>query len=275
MNKTIAALIAVIGGLSAISAYAQTPISLTNYNTYSQNFDSMTAVGVTAPAGWSSDRTANPGASGTATDAPVNTGTVVGSTSVVVADNGGNNAGTNAYNYGTAASTDRAYGSLASANNQRDLYVSFTNNTGAAITELGITYDGEQWRLGASPSAVNILTLQYSATGATGSWVNLGAAFNFTDPITSGTAGPLDGNAAANRVAGIGGLYTPPTPIANGTNFYLRWADPDDGGSDNGLAIDNVLITVPEPSTVIAGLMTALALLAGQYRRRRLIPATA
>jgi len=44
----------------------------------------------------------------------------------------------------------------------------------------------------------------------------VGAAFNFNTPVNSGHAGPLDGNAASNRVSGIGGTYTPATSIADG-----------------------------------------------------------
>jgi hypothetical protein len=155
---------------------------------------------------------------------------------------------------GTNSVTDRALGSLASGNNQFDTYLAFTNNTGFSITQFTLTYDGEQWRLGGASTAVNVLTLQYSVTGLSGSWVGLGSAFNFSSPITSGSAGAaLDGNAAANRVSGIGGTYTPSAQIANGGSFYLRWADPDDGGSDNAMAIDNVSISfttaVPEPAT--------------------------
>ena len=131
--------------------------------------------------------------------------------------------------------------------------VSFTNNTGLSIAQFTITYDGEQWRIGQASSAVNVLMLQYSSTGLSGSWVALGSGFNFNSPITSAAAGmALDGNAAANRISGIGGTYTSTSQIANGASFYLRWADPDDGGSDNAVAIDSLSISfslVPEPDT--------------------------
>jgi MYXO-CTERM domain-containing protein len=81
----------------------------------------------------------------------------------------------------------------------------------------------------------------------------------------------LDGNAAANRISGIGGTYTPTSQIANGASFYLRWADPDDGGSDNAVAIDSLSILfslVPEPSTWLAGALALGAI--GFMQRRRL-----
>ncbi len=71
----------------------------------------------------------------------------------------------------------------------------------------------------------------------------MGAAFNFNSPLNSGHAGPLDGNAPANRVSGIGGTYTPATSITNGQVFYLRWADADESSADDGMALDDLTIT--------------------------------
>lgn len=262
MNKKLALSFTVVMAFATASTQA---ISLTG-GTYSENFDSMTSTGVAAPAGWTSDTTANAAAAGTATDAPVNTGTVVGSVSTVTPGTGSSATGAE-YNFGSAASNERALGSLSSGGLQRDTYASFTNNTGFTITNFSLSYDGEEWRSG---PAVNVLTLQYSATGASGSWVDLGSGFNFTSPITTTTAGSLDGNAAANRVAGIGGTYTPGANITNGSSFFLRWADPDDGGADAGMAIDNFSITViPEPSTIAAGLLALCGL--GWYQRRRFV----
>jgi hypothetical protein len=265
MNKKLAGLIAIVFGLAAATAQA---VSLTG-GTYSENFDSMGAAGTTAPTGWTVDSTPNPAPGTGVTDSPVNTGAVSATTTVVAGTGSSANGGN--YNFGVAATNvvgERALGSLASAGNQRDSYVSFANNTGFTITQFSVSYDGEQWRLGDTTTAVNVLTLQYSATGLSGSWVALGSGFNFTSPITTGTTGALDGNAAANRVANIGGTYTPGANIANGSSFYLRWADPDDGGFDNGMAIDNFSITVvPEPSTWFAAGLTLVGLLSSQRRR--------
>jgi hypothetical protein len=250
------------------SALAQISLSGTSYT---QNFDSMGSTGTTTPTGWTVDSTANTGASGTITDAPVNTD-AVSATTTVTAGTGSSATGAN-YNFGVLGTnpvTDRALGSLASASLQRDTYASFTNNTGLSIAQFTITYDGEQWRLGDNPSAINVLTLQYSATGASGSWVGLGSSFNFSSPITSGAIGARDGNAAANRIAGIGGTYTPSAQITNGSSFYLRWADPDDGGGDNAIALDNFSISlslVPEPSTWIAGILAFGGIICSQRKR--------
>ncbi len=70
-----------------------------------------------------------------------------------------------------------------------------------------------------------------------------GQAFNFNTPVNSGHAAALDGNAAANRVSGLGGTYTPATSITNGQVFYLRWADADVSSAADGIALDD--LTVP------------------------------
>ena len=113
----------------------------------------------------------------------------------------------------------------------------------------------------------NVLTLQLSLDGTT--WVSLGAALNFTSPINTSTGRALDGNASANRVAGIGGTFTPSTPILNGSVFYLHWADPDDTGADAGLAIDNfTFAAVPEPSVYVL-LGVGILLCSQRFLRRK------
>ena len=244
----IALTIALAAGMTSL-AHAQ--ISYTG-GTYTQDFDSMGAAGTTTPTGWF-----------------VGTGTGLAATgTTVIAGTGSGTAGGN-YNFGVAGVNvvgERALGSVASSSTQRDTEVHFTNNLGIDITQFTIGYDGEQWRNGGSTNP-NTLTLQLSLDGNT--WVSLGAAFAFTSPINTSTAAALDGNAAANRVAGIGGTFTPSVAIPNGSVFYLRWADPDDAGADSGIAIDNFTFSaVPEPSVYM--LLGVGILLCGQrFLRRR------
>src|SRR5207247_5182327 len=87
-------------------------------------------------------------------------------------------------------------------------------------------------------------------------FVPMGAQFNFNTPVDSGSAAALDGNAAANRVTGNGGTYSPPASITNGQSFYLRWADANDPSADNAMAVDDLvisfLLTNPPPPVVVA-----------------------
>lgn len=168
----------------------------------------------------------------------------------LVADTGTSNGGNN-YSYGTpAGNTERALGSVGSGNAAAGSFfygVRFTNNTGSTITSLTVNYVGEQWRNGGNTTA-NVVAFSY-VTGAPVA-TNLAAfqaagtnvtALDFSSPINTATAAALDGNAAANRVAissTITGLN-----LANGSEILLRWSDPDHGGADHGLAIDDVFVT--------------------------------
>jgi hypothetical protein len=156
------------------------------------------------------------------------------------ADNGGSNLG-ESRSYGTTASTERALGAVQSGTSITTIGASVTNATGGAITALNVSYTGEQWRLGMSGRA-DQLAFQYSldATGLTsGTWSSV-AALNFNSPATTGAAGALDGNVAANRT----NLATTLTglSIPNGATFFIRWNDIDAAGPDDGLAVDDLSV---------------------------------
>lgn len=190
---------------------------------FAENFDSMGSTGTNTPPGWF-------------------TGTGIGAITGtnVVASTGSSSGGGN-YNLGSAASPDRALGSLAASATQRDTEARFINASGSNIVAFNISYTGEQWRQGGTGATNNDLTLQYSITGT--GFTALGAAFDFSSPFDAGTAGALDGNNATNRVSGIGGGYVPASAITNGGVFHLRWADADNASSDHALAIDDLTIT--------------------------------
>jgi uncharacterized repeat protein (TIGR01451 family) len=157
------------------------------------------------------------------------------------------------YSYGSAGSTDRALGELRSGTLIPLFGAKFTNNTGATITSLDVSYTGEQWRFGGVHSTVaDRLDFQYSVNAtdlSTGTYLDANA-LDFNPPITTGTAGALDGNAAANRTAissTITGLSIP-----NGATFFIRFNDVDATGADDGLAVDDFSVTphggVPTPT---------------------------
>jgi predicted extracellular nuclease len=85
-----------------------------------------------------------------------------------------------------------------------------------------------------------------SLTAASG-WVDVDA-LDFSSPVTTGTVGALDGNAAGNRtpVAGtISGLS-----IAPGQTFWVRWADFNVTGADDGLGVDDFSLTSHTAHTI-------------------------
>src|SRR6185295_9653449 len=175
------------------------------------------------------------------------------------------------YSFGVAGTnpvTDRALGSVASGGTGTVYQAArLTNNTGGTITSLAISYVGEQWRNGANTNTPpDTLTFQYQVanagviTGAnnpTTNWTTF-SALSFAAPISGGTAGALDGNAAANRTAKSATLAV---TVNAGQEIWLRWQDLDDAGADHGLAIDNFSVTAQSAggSTNPSGTMTASA----------------
>jgi PKD repeat protein len=200
-----------------------------------ENFDEMGPTGTNTPPGWY-----------------VGSGTADISTTTVTANNGTSVLGRN-YNFGGTGSSDRALGSLATTS-QRDMEARFVNVSGNPIASLTITYSGEQWRSSGSTAVQNSLVMQYSTDGT--NFTPMGDQFNFNSPTLTTNAVVLDGNDPTNRVVGIGGAYSPSTLIPNGQRFYLRWADPDDPGTDQSMAIDDLTITFaltnPPPPAVLA-----------------------
>lgn len=199
-------------------------VSITSTATpYTQNFNTLITSGTssTLPTGWKL----------------LETGTNANTT---LAADAGSTATGNTYSYGTGTGTDRAFGGLLSGSLVPTIGVQITNNTGATINSISISYTGEEWRLGTAGRA-DQLDFQYSMNAtslSTGTWTDHNA-LDFATPVTT-TTGAKDGNAAANRTAKsatITGLS-----IANGATFWLRWNDLDASGADDGLAIDDFSI---------------------------------
>lgn len=202
--------------------------SLTTVNPfYTQDFDTLAASGTssTVPPGFGF----------------AETGT--GANTTYAAGTGSSNTG-NTYSFGVDA--DRAFGGLQSGTLIPTIGGCFVNNTGVTLSSLEITYDGEQWRLGATGRA-DRLDFQYSTNavslldvGAT--WVDVDA-LDFTSPNTTVASGStLNGNLAANRTAGITSVT--PFSVAVGATFYIRFLDSDAAGADDALSIDNFSLTV-------------------------------
>jgi predicted extracellular nuclease len=223
---------------SAPPALAAGSIGLT-LAAYTQNFDTLAATGMTStvlPPGWDF---AEAGTSANSTYA-------VGS--------GSSNAG-NTYSFGTASNGERAFGGLQSGSLIPTIGSSFTNSTGATITDLAISYTGEQWRLGTANRA-DRLDFQISTDAISltnGIWLDQNS-LDFSSPVITPT-GALNGNAAANRTpisATVSGLHISPSAV-----FWIRWVDADAEGADDGLAIDDLSITAAANNTPPSGTGTA------------------
>ena len=221
-------LVLVFFGFNAQVSFGQVSISGTgSANAYTQDFNTLASSGSTnaistLPTGWTFFEA---GSSGNTTYA---------------AGTGSSNSG-NTYSFGIDADSDRALGGVQSGNVIPSLGVSFTNNSGGTISELVVSYTGEQWRLGAT-NRVDRLDFQYSLNATsltTGSWVDVDN-LDFTAPTTTGTVGAIVGNNAGNRTNisfTITGLNIPAS-----TSFWFRFTDFNSTGADDGLAIDDFSI---------------------------------
>jgi hypothetical protein len=171
------------------------------------------------------------------------------------------------YSFGATGSTERALGTLR-ANPQtgaidNDYFahigVAFSNQTGRLIDNVTISYTGEQWRLGAQGRTDKLLfSYSYDATDLfTGTWFSV-SALDFIAPNQTGAIGALDGNANSTVLSyTLSGLN-----FADQGNLLLRWFDFDASGADDGLAVDNFSISVPEHSSSWTLAMTLFGLFA-------------
>ena len=174
------------------------------------------------------------------------------------ADSGTGNAGA-FVSYGSTGSSDRALGGLGSGGSYFGspssgsvagwFALALTNASGAAISSLDLSFNGEQWRNGGN-TAAQTMELQWGFGASfeqVGLWATPGASFNWASPVTGSTAGAVDGN-GAGRVAGVGGsLDLSASPWAADATLWLRWAEINDPGNDHGLAIDDLRLSVATP----------------------------
>lgn len=179
-----------------------------------------------------------------------------------------------------AVDTEKALGSIGSttvATDNTSMYMALrlVNETGATLNSFTLTYDGEQWRDGASTNA-ETMVFDYSLTATLGDWFNPATPFttvpglNYSSPVFGGTGTsgtPVNGN-LEGRVPDLSATVSN-ISWAQGADLWLRWGDSSlPGGADDGLGIDTVrFVAIPEPASLwIAGLGAVAAL---SRRRRR------
>lgn len=234
------------------AAHAQILVSTNVGNSFSQDFNTLSPSG---SANVWTDNTTLPGwYASRAVGGPL--------VATYRAANGSENTGA-IYSFGTnSSSTERALGSVGSGTPGTQAYgVRIKNDTADAVTNITLTFFGEQWRV----ASINVNTLVFgykisssaltSADAATangsGGWTAY-PSLDYASPwVSSATAAALDGN-ASNRVAFanilIVGAVVPP-----GEEIFLRWADADNTGSDQGIAIDDLTVTYTRETVVATG----------------------
>ncbi|MBE2179928.1 MAG: hypothetical protein IAE97_05610 [Chthoniobacterales bacterium] len=149
-------------------------------------------------------------------------------------------------NFGLTGSTDRALGATAGASNARPQFgVVLRNNTASTISQIAISFAGEQWR-GTGSATTLVFDYQVGnlpSIAATGTFTEPGGNFNFT---ASGASGSINGK-VAGRVGNLGGTLSG-LNWAPGQYLILRWSNSTNSA---GMAIDDlqiVSIGAPPPT---------------------------
>lgn len=258
--KTLRGILAVAG----LAASACANIILTSPSqTYTENFNALASSGTgnlwandSTLSGWFAFRQPSPGTALTTYNADAGSGT----SGILIS-------------YGSSGNSDRALGSLGSGGaywgspstgNLAGYWgVKIANNTGGALTAFTATYDVEQWRNGGNATQQPLVAEW--AIDPTDWFAAFTSGASTLSPIATVTAAALDGNASANRIAGVS--FTGSTSWGNGQTLWIRFRELNDVGNDHGLAVDNFsLAVIPEPATVgLLGLIGVAVIL-----RRRL-----
>lgn len=225
---------------TANNAAAQILISSVTNSGYTQSFDTLANAG--AENAWTDDSTL-PGWYAAQEAPPFKVTTYRASM-------GSDNIAGAIFSFGASGSTERALGSL-STGTPDDLAfgLRFTNNTSLAMSNIVISFTGEQWRR-VSGGSTQTLAFSYrissaaitnvDPTGALYSWTAY-PALSFHSP-NLGATGALDGNAGTNRQVLAGSLAG--VLLLPGQELFLRWLDVDDPSiNDYGLGIDDFSVT--------------------------------
>ncbi len=199
------------------------------------------------------------------------------------------------YSVGAGTGSDRALGAITGGAGAMSIAFGnlLYNNTGSTITSLTISYTGEQWR-SQSTSAQSILFSYAVAAGLAGKFYDVdgvGARAYLSPGVLSGSDATGD-NKGLTWVSASSGNFTSPNlsgsgavtastsinftltglNIPSGSAIMMRWLDAS--GNTDGLAVDNVCVSipvapVPEASTYAA--IGAVAVMVGgaAIRRRR------
>jgi hypothetical protein len=222
---------------------------------YSQNFDSMGTTGTAMPAGWSMWYLAG---SSSSLVAPTGAEMATASGGVSQLNVWNQTDPTDAWsqqaaNMGSSATDpNRLLGTSPTGTRGSILQLSLNNNTGTALTSADLSYDMQVMAPGTLKSGMPLDSTDELP----------GYRFYFLDGATWKPLTSLDLSVSGTASATVN--YS--TPVANGGTLQFRWFDDNAAAfdPDSMIAIDNVNLTVPEPTT-----LSLLALGAGALLLRR------
>jgi phosphodiesterase/alkaline phosphatase D-like protein len=205
--------------------------------TYVQNFNSM-GTGSTIPSGWShigslggSNSSWSSSIPGSGSPSAASTGTT--NNSLIVATNSfSGTSNTRAYNYSGSTTSDRALGTSPTTGAGNILQLRLTNNTGAAISALQISYDIRRFATGSSAETLPGYWLFIS--------VNNGSTWTEVTSLkpTSATLPNTNGTSNFSQTVNL------PSAVASGTEIRFRWVDDNSTSSspDQRIGLDNINI---------------------------------
>ena len=221
-----------------------TQVNMVTTGSYNQNFNSLsnsiiavTWTDNTTIANWYAQRT--------------------GTGTTYVADTGTSNTGS-LYSYGDLGNSERALGAVSSGGAAAGNFAHgllLRNTSGVTITNITVSYTGEQWRRAAS--AAQTVAFYYKTSSSTISaldpnnnagWIAV-TALDFVSPITGGAASSLDGNNVANQAI-KSNIAIPSLNLANNSYIMIKWDDPDHASNDHGMAIDDVTVNWNIPCSI-------------------------
>jgi hypothetical protein len=241
--RLFCSLLALAAGLF-LSLPTQAQILVSAGTTYSTNFDGLASSGTVA---WADNSTLTGWYA-----AKQKAGAITTYTAGTGADS---TAGLHSFGASGSTSTNRALGSLVTSTPGDIAYgIRFTNDTTLVVSNLTISYSGEQWRRNNNTNNLQTLAFSYVISnsaitnadplGTNYSWIAF-TNLDFISPQTNGTGATasFDGHNATNSHL-FSNILLPTVLVLPGQEFFFRWLDIDDStGTDHSLAIDDFTLT--------------------------------
>ncbi len=145
------------------------------------------------------------------------------------------------YSFGNTS--DRAFGSIGGGDPDNFFWgIILRNDTGLIITNIALSFRGEQWRVANTTFQSVAFSYRVSDTQPAiltdPGYVRV-TQIDFISPATNQSASACDGNATAysQSLAHSWSVSIPPNAF-----LALRWSDPNHVGTDHGLAIDDLAV---------------------------------
>ena len=257
---------AVALAVAALPSFASAALLV---DSFTENFDSMGAAGTTPPASWSM-KVGNSGTSNTTWQSSItanganSVASMVATAGALTATNSPSGTNNNGFNAGAPGnSSNRMLATSPTTVSGAGIELLLTNGTGGPVNSIDVGYDIQRFTAVATANELPGYQLFYSLDGT--SWTNV-AALN---PTLAGPGGVIVPNS-------VGVTNVPPTTVtlssawAAGADLRLRWVDDNaqQTSPDQIIGLDNVSVSVPEPTLALLAPAAVVIGLGARGRRR-------